>query len=554
MRERRSGILLHPTSLPGPHGAGDLGAAAHRFASWLASAHQRLWQVLPLGPTGYGDSPYQTLSGRAGNPLLVSLEALRDEGWLADADLSGAPAGDSAGAELGPALAWKRERLARAARSFAERAGAEPAADLEAFRAREAGWLADWALFAVLKEAQGGRAWTQWPPPLARRDPRALEAARARHADAIRAEEFAQWCFFRQWQALRARCRVLGIELMGDVPIYVAHDSVEVWTRREIFRLDASGAPSLVAGVPPDYFSATGQLWGNPLYDWEALAREGYRFWIERLRGALALVDRVRLDHFRGFEAYWEVPPGARTAEAGRWVAGPGERLFQALERELLPAGGHDEAVPPSPPLARDAYPRRSRAHRWGPPGGPGQPHPAAPPLAPLPLVAENLGVITPEVEALRRRFRLPGMAVLQFAFGRDPQAPSFQPHNYEHDTVAYTGTHDNDTVMGWWHGGAGDSVRSAEDVRREKAFAREYLSSEGHEVNWVMIRAVLASVADTAIAPLQDVLGLGSEGRMNTPATTAGNWRWRFREDELGEAQAERLGRMAEIYGRGGR
>ena len=510
MRDRRSGILLHPTSLPGPHGAGDLGAAAHRFARWLASARQRLWQVLPLGPTGYGDSPYQALSDRAGNTLLVSLEVLRDEGWLSDADLAGAPGGDPRSAELGPALAWKRERLARAARRFEERAAAGPSAELEAFRAREAGWLPDLALFAVLKEVHGGRAWTEWPAPLARREPAALDAARARHADAVRAEEFAQWCFHRQWQALRARCGAAGIELLGDVPIYVAHDSVEVWTRRELFRLDPSGAPTSVAGVPPDYFSASGQLWGNPLYDWDALAREGHRFWVERLRGALALVDRVRLDHFRGLEAYWEVPAGARTAQAGRWVPGPGERLFQALEREL----------------------------------------------GPLPLVAENLGVITPEVEALRRRFRLPGMAILQFAFGNDPQARSFQPHNYEPDTVAYTGTHDNDTVLGWWRGDAGESVRSEEDVRREKAFAREYLRvgpSEA-EMNWVMIRTLLASVADTAVVPLQDVLGLGSEARMNTPATKSGNWRWRFGEGDLGEAHAERLGRMCEVYGRAGR
>jgi 4-alpha-glucanotransferase len=509
MRDRRSGILLHPTSLPGPHGAGDLGSAAHRFASWLASARQRLWQVLPLGPTGYGDSPYQALSGRAGNPLLVSLEVLRNEGWLSDGDLAGAPAGDPRAAELGPALAWKRERLSRAARSFEGRAAAGPAADLAAFRAREAGWLADWALFAVLKEVHGGRAWTEWPAPLARRELAALDAARARHAEAIRAEEFAQWCFHRQWQSLRARCRAAGIELLGDVPIYVAHDSVEVWTRPELFRLDRSGAPAFVAGVPPDYFSATGQLWGNPLYDWDALARDGHRFWVERLRGALALVDRVRLDHFRGLEAYWEVPAGARSAEAGRWVPGPGEPLFQALEREL----------------------------------------------GPLPLVAENLGVITPEVEALRRRFRLPGMAVLQFAFGNDPQARSFQPHNYEPDTVAYTGTHDNDTVLGWWRGGAGVSVRGEEDVRREKAFAQDYLRVDPSEpeMNWVMIRTLLASVADTAVVPLQDVLGLGSEARMNTPATTSGNWRWRFREGDLDEAHAERLGRIAEIYGRSG-
>jgi 4-alpha-glucanotransferase len=520
VRDRRSGILLHPTSLPGPHGTGDLGEAAHAFASWLASAGQRLWQVLPLGPTGYGDSPYQALSGRAGNPLLVSLEALRDEGWLADADLASPPAGDGSAAELGLALAWKRARLTRAAGTFAAYAGPEPSADLEAFRAREAAWLPDWTLFAVLKEVHQGRPWTAWPEPLARRDPAALGAARARHAEAIRAEEFAQWCFFRQWRALRARCRALGVELMGDIPIYVAHDSVEVWTRPELFRLDPDGAPAAVAGVPPDYFSATGQLWGNPLYDWDAVARDGFRFWVERIRGALALVDRVRLDHFRGFEAYWEVPAGAATAEDGRWVPGPGAKVLEALERGL--AGRHDDAVHAGPPL---------------------------------PLVAENLGVITPGVEALRRRFRLPGMAILQFAFGNDPQAPAFQPHNYERDTVAYTGTHDNDTVMGWWRGGAGDSVRSAEDVAREKAFAREYLGVDlaERETNWVMIRALLASVADTAIVPLQDVLGLGSEARMNTPATLGGNWRWRFREGALGAAHAARLRRLSEIYGRAG-
>jgi 4-alpha-glucanotransferase len=506
-RDRRSGVLLHPTSLPGPHGAGDLGAAAHRFASWLASARQRLWQVLPLGPTGYGDSPYQALSGRAGNPLLVSLEVLRNEGWLEEGDLAGAPAGDGNAAELHEALAWKRVRLARAARAFARGAAPQAIAALAAFRAREADWLDDWCLFAVLKDRNGGRPWTEWPAPLARREPAALDDARARHPEELFAEAFAQWCFFRQWEALRARCRALGVALMGDVPIYVAHDSVEVWTRPELFRLDARGVPAFIAGVPPDYFSATGQLWGNPLYDWEAIARDGWRFWIARLRGALALVDRVRLDHFRGFDAYWEVPADAATAEGGRWVPGPGAQVFEALERGL---------------------------------GG-------------LPLVAENLGVITPEVEGLRRRFALPGMAILQFAFGNDPQAPTFQPHNHERDTVAYTGTHDNDTVMGWWQGGAGDSVRSAEDVSREKAFAREYLGSDGREMNWVMIRALLASVADTAIVPMQDVLGLGSEARMNTPATLGGNWRWRLRDEALASADAGRLARLVELYGRTG-
>ncbi|HEX9399666.1 MAG TPA: 4-alpha-glucanotransferase [Anaeromyxobacter sp.] len=506
-RDRRSGILLHPTSLPGAHGAGDLGAAAHRFARWLSLAGQRLWQVLPLGPTGFGDSPYQALSSRAGSPLLVSLEVLEREGWLDDADLAVAPGGDADRAELGRAGVWRRERLARAARAFAAGASAEASAELEDFRAREGEWLRDWSLFAVLKDVHGGLPWTEWPAPLARRSPAALDAARARHALAIFAEEFAQWCFARQWAALRDHCRALGILLLGDLPIYVAHDSVEVWTRPDLFRLDAAGRPLAVAGVPPDYFSATGQRWGNPLYDWDAIARDGWRFWIERVRATLALVDRVRLDHFRGIEAYWEIPADAPTAEAGRWMPGPGADLLGALERAL----------------------------------------------GPLPLVAENLGVITPEVEALRRRFRLPGMAILQFAFGKDPQAPAFRPHAYERDTVAYTGTHDNDTVMGWWEGGAADSTRTAADVAEEKAFARAYLATDGREMNWVMIRALLASVAETAIVPLQDVLGLGSEARMNRPATLGGNWTWRFREEALRPEHAERLAELARIYDRTG-
>jgi 4-alpha-glucanotransferase len=507
VRDRRSGILLHPTSLPGPHGSGDLGAAAHRFARWLSLAGQRLWQVLPLGPTGYGDSPYQALSGRAGNPMLVSLEVLAREGWLGDGDLTGAPAGAPDRADLGATARWRRERLARAARRFRAGAGSQLSAELEDFRAREADWLADWALFAVLKQVHDGRPWPEWPAPLARRTPAALAAARARHAEAIFAEEFVQWCFARQWSELHDHCRALGIVILGDLPIYVAHDSVEIWTRPDLFRLDDAGRPAVVAGVPPDYFSATGQLWGNPLWSWEAVAREGWAPWISRLRGTLALVDRVRLDHFRGLEAYWEIPAEAATAEAGRWVPGPGAELLSALERAL----------------------------------------------GPLPLVAENLGVITPEVEALRRRFRLPGMAILQFAFGKDPQAPSFRPHAYERDLVAYTGTHDNDTVMGWWHGGAEGSTRTSADVAEEKAFARAYLATDGREIHWAMIRAVEASVADTAIIPLQDVLGLGSEARMNRPSTLGGNWAWRFREEELGPHHAARLAELARLYDRAG-
>jgi 4-alpha-glucanotransferase len=503
--QRRSGILLHPTSLPGPGGAGDLGAAAHRFVRWLSLAGQRRWQVLPLGPTGFGDSPYQALSSRAGNPLLVSVEALAREGWLDPADLAGAPQGAPGQADLAGALAWRRSRLARAAQRFTASAAAGPRAELDDFRAREADWLADWALFAALKEEQGGRPWTAWPAPLARRAPAALAEARARHAAAIAAEEFTQWCFFRQWEALRDHCRALGITLVGDLPIYVAHDSVEVWARRELFRLDPAGHPDVVAGVPPDYFSASGQRWGNPLYDWEAVARDGWRFWIDRVRGTLALVDVIRLDHFRGLEAYWEIPAAAPTARDGRWVPGPGTDLLHALERAI----------------------------------------------GALPFIAENLGVITPEVEALRHRFRLPGMAILQFAFGRDPQAPSFRPHAYARDTVAYTGTHDNDTVMGWWEGGAEGSTRTAAEVEEEKAFARAYLATDGTAMSWVMIRALLASVADDVVFPMQDVLGLGSAARMNRPSTLGGNWRWRMGEDGLADAAADRLAGLAALYDR---
>jgi 4-alpha-glucanotransferase len=425
-----------------------------------------------------------------------------DEATLATSPRSGASHVDYEA--VGP---WKWAVLRAAAERFEARASAGDRRELDAFAESERGWLEDFALFMALKEAHGGVAWTSWDPALARRDTAALESARRRLAPEIAAHRFAQHAFFSQWRALREDARSRGVELMGDLPIYVAHDSAEVWAHRELFRLDAAGAPLAVAGVPPDYFSATGQLWGNPLYDWAEHERTGYAFWIARMRGTLALVDRVRLDHFRGFEAFWEVPAGAPTAASGRWVPGPGEQLFDALTRAL----------------------------------------------GPLPLLAENLGVITPAVEALRARYGYPGMAILQFAFGDDPQAETFKPHNYVRDLVAYTGTHDNDTANGWWwsEGGA-DSTRTAAQVDAEKARARRYLATDGHEMNWVLIRALLASVADTAIVPLQDVLGLGSEARMNRPATASGNWRWRVRADQLDGAVAERLRELVEIYGRG--
>ncbi len=503
---RRAGVLLHPTSLPGPHGIGDLGPRARAFVDFLAEADQGVWQVLPLAPTGYGDSPYQALSAFAGNPLLVSLEDLGAEGWVADEDLAAAPRLPASHVDYAAVAAWKGALLRRAAERFRTRASHAQRAELAAFRAREGAWLEDLALFLALKERHGGAAWIRWDAPLARRAAGALEAARREHAREIDGHVFAQWAFDRQWARLRDHARARGVSLMGDVPIYLAHDSAEVWARPGLFRLDPDGNPLAVAGVPPDYFSATGQLWGNPLHDWAAQAADGYAFWIERMRTNLRLYDLVRLDHFRGFEAYWEVPAGVTTARSGRWVKGPGAAVFEAMQAAL----------------------------------------------GALPIVAENLGVITPEVEELRTRFGFPGMAILQFAFGKDPQADSFKPHGYRRDTVAYTGTHDNDTVEGWWASEVGPgSIRTAQDIEEERAHARAYLATDGRGMSWVLLRAVYASVAELAMAPLQDLLGLGAEARMNTPATPSGNWRWRFEEGALTPALARRTRELAALYGR---
>ncbi len=503
--ERWSGVLLHPTSLPGPHGIGELGPAADRFVDFLAQAGQRIWQVLPLAPTGYGDSPYQALSAFAGNPLLVSLERLAEEGWLHPGELAGAPRFPEGEVEFERLIPWKTRLLRVAADRFEADAGDEDRRAFEAFVAGRAAWLEDFALFAALKELHGGIAWIRWPAAQAGRDAAALAAARAACAREIRAQQFFQFAFFRQWARLRRRCRERGLVLMGDVPIYLAHDSAEVWGWRGLFQLDARGEPERVAGVPPDFFSAGGQLWGNPLYRWDQVERQGFAFWVARMRATLELVDWVRLDHFRGFEAYWEIPAGAADARGGRWVPGPGARLFEALERAL----------------------------------------------GKLPLVAENLGVITPPVEELRRRFGFPGMAVLQFAFGTDPQAPGFRPHAYVRDLVAYTGTHDNDTAMGWWRSDGSGDTRTPEEVAAERDRALRYLAADGREMSWTLVRAALASVAGVALFPAQDLLGLGSEARMNRPSTPTGNWRWRLRGGELTPALASRLRDATELYGR---
>ncbi len=515
--QRSSGVRLHPTSLPGPYGAGDLGPEAFAFIEFLAAARQKIWQVLPLNPTGYADSPYQCFSAFAGNPLLISLERLAEQGWLSEDDLADVPRLPTRSIDYGAVIAFRFAKLRKAAARFFAGPNCVPdctpsgtpdgagRAEFERFCAEQAAWLEDYALFMAAKDAHGGIAWTGWEPALAAREPAALKRWSELLAGEIAAYKFWQFEFFRQWGALREACWQRGIRIMGDVPIYVAHDSADVWTAPELFWLDERGNPLKVSGVPPDYFSATGQLWGNPTYRWDRLREDGFRWWIARVRGVMRLFDLVRIDHFRGFEAYFEIPAGETTAVNGVWIKGPGVELFEALEREF----------------------------------------------GALPIVAENLGVITPEVEAIRRRFDFPGMALLQFAFGNDPQGPSFRPHNYERNLVAYTGGHDNDTTVGWWTSGVADSTRSEEDLQRERAFAGKYLNLRGEEIQWALIRALMASVADTVLIPMQDVLGLGSQARMNRPGRVDGNWRWRYEASELRPEMVRRLRTLTELYER---
>ncbi len=496
---RAAGVLLHPTSLPGPHGSGDLGPSARHFVDWLVVGGQRLWQMLPLGDIGPGNSPYMSPSAFAGNVLLVDLEELRARGWLDEADLAEPAAATLERIDFAAVVPWRMERLARAAQRFLEQdEGTDRTdhADFAAFRARHAAWLADYALFRALDEHFEGRPWCDWDAPLARRDPAALAAATQAHAPRIAFWEFCQWCFFRQWLALRAYANERGVRIIGDVPIFVAYQSAETWARPELFELDADGRQTAVAGVPPDLFSATGQHWGNPLYRWAAHARDGYAWWIERVRHTFAMVDIARIDHFRGFAAYWEIPAGETTAINGRWVPGPADALFEAITGAL----------------------------------------------GELPIIAEDLGVITPDVDALRRRLGFPGMCVLQFAFGQsDGGANRYLPHHHEALTACLTGSHDNDTTVGWWS-------HQSERVRDQ---LREYFAVDGMDVAGTLVRAAFASVADTAIVPMQDVLRLGGEHRMNLPGTATGNWSWRFDWSQVGPWPADALRRMAVLYGR---
>jgi len=506
-RARAAGIILHLTSLPGPHGSGDLGAEAYDFVNSLARARQGIWQVLPLGPTGYGDSPYQSFSAFAGNPLLVDLRELAMHGWLTSGELEGVPDFPPGTVDFDSVLPWRMQQLRRAHERFATSGHTAQHDDLAAFRQENADWLPDFALFLAIKREQGEVEWTRWPAEFAAREGAALDRVRLRLAGEIAFHEFVQWCFFRQWRCLKRHANSVGVRLVGDVPIFVAHDSADVWVHRELFKLDEAGRPLVVAGVPPDYFSATGQLWGNPLYDWDRLAARGYHWWIRRLRQAIALFDLVRLDHFRGFASHWEIPAESPTAAAGRWMPGPASSLFAAATAQL----------------------------------------------GELPLIAEDLGVITPAVVALREEFGYPGMRILQFAFGDDPEAPNYVPHNYVPETVVYTGTHDNDTAVGWFRSEAGaGTTRTAAQIARERAHALAYLNTDGREIHWDMIRLAVASVAHLAVYPLQDVLGLGTEARMNMPSTTSGNWRWRLSPGQFHGDHERRLRELAETYDRG--
>ncbi len=492
--ERASGVLLHPTCLPGPHGSGDLGEAAHRFIDWLAAAGQRLWQVLPIGEVGPGNSPYMSPSSFAGNVLLIDLHRLVSEGWL-DADQARAQPGllDER-IDFDAVRAFRLQRLQLAGARFFQQPRDARHEAFRRFCQEEHGWLDDYALFMALSGHAHGRPWTQWEAPLALREPQALRRAAKDCAPQIAFWKFCQWNFRRQWGDLRAHAHRRGIRIVGDLPIFPALQSAEVWSHPALFELAADGQPTVVAGVPPDYFSSTGQRWGNPLYRWQEHERRGYDWWIERLRALTALVDIVRIDHFRGFAAHWEIPAAEATAVHGRWCPGPGAGLFEALRAAL----------------------------------------------GELPLIAEDLGVVTDDVTALRRRFDLPGMHVLQFGFSSDAGNPHL-PHHCPRNSVIYTGTHDNDTALGWW--------RSA--GARERSFAKHYLGSEGGQIHWDLIRAASASVADLAIIPLQDVLGLDGAHRLNRPGQQTGCWEWRFSWSQVEAWQGERLAALCAVHGR---
>ncbi len=495
-RERAAGVLLHPTSLPGSYGIGDLGDDAVVFLDWAQSAGIRIWQVLPLNPPGYGASPYGCLSSFAGNPLLISPQRLLQDELLDADDVAEVPRFDTEYVEFEPVSEYKMALLRTSWRRFQERATEEQRDALAAFISAEEQreWLDDYTLYMTLKELAGGGPWWEWDAELVVRDAKAIARTRKEHAADIAFWEYVQFLFFRQWAMVREAAHARGIRIMGDVPIYVAGDSADVWGNRELFQLDEQGLPTVVAGVPPDYFSATGQRWGNPIYRWEAMRETEFRWWVARVKTNLRFADLIRLDHFRGFAAYWEIPVDEPTAVHGRWMPGPGIALFDALRSAL----------------------------------------------GELPLVAEDLGFITEDVHELRKSTGLPGMKILQFAFAQD-DSPHL-PHRYDPETVAYTGTHDNDTARGWFD--------QATDEERDNAL--HYLGcTAADDIAWGLIRAAYTSVADTAIVPVQDVLGLGADARMNVPGAEHDNWSWRLQGGALTHESAIKLRRLAQVTGR---
>jgi len=495
---RSAGVLLHITSLPSRGPIGDLGPAAHEFLRFLAAARQHIWQVLPLSPTGYGNSPYAASSAFAGNPLLISLEVLREWGWIG-ADRVDSLAAPGGATDFHAAEEQKLPLLYEAARNFVDHAldndkTAAQWEEFEQFCRDEAPWLNDYAYYAVLRREFKTGAWNEWPEPFKRRDAKTLDEFGAAHSQPLVEEQVLQFAFWLQWNDLREAAELHGIRILGDIAIFVNMDSADVWVHPELFELDEELNPIRVAGVPPDYFSETGQRWGNPLYRWDVLEQRSFDWWIDRLRRATELYDIVRLDHFRGFEAYWAIPAEEETAVKGEWVKGPGEALFKALEGAL----------------------------------------------GPLPLVAEDLGMITPEVEVLRRATGMPGMKVMQFGFSNKGAHPHL-PHRYQLDTVAYTGTHDNDTTLGWWQSAS----------MEERAAVEAYVGPVGERPVWALIRAAQASVAQLIVIPAQDLLELGSEARMNTPAVPAGNWSWRAPFGAWSAEIAARLAALAEVTDR---
>jgi 4-alpha-glucanotransferase len=497
--DRSSGLLLHISSLDSAGGIGDFGPAAFAFADFLAAAKQRLWQVLPLNPVGYGSSPYSSISAFAGNPLLISLEVLVEWGWLTAAELAGYVAATGthpARVDFEQVRSAKMPLLELAATRFLAHHTPTQWKDFETYRKENSGWLEDFVLFNVLRRQYASAAWTTWPAEIAHRRPEALAKLRADLAAQLEIDRVIQFAFDRQWQALGDYCWERGIRFIGDVAIFVSFDSADVWTHPDLFELHEDLSPIRVSGVPPDYFSQTGQRWGNPLYRWNVLRERNFDWWVDRIRRAHAMYDIIRLDHFRGFEAYWSIPAEEETAIHGEWVKCPGAQLFARLVEAL----------------------------------------------GPIPFIAEDLGLITPEVDQLRHQFDMPGMRILQFGFG-DRGAHNYLPHRYEPNTVVYTGTHDNDTTAGWWATGANE---------REREAVRIYTGTSGHEpIVWPLIRAAAESVADTCIFPLQDVLSLGSEARMNTPAATGDNWSWRFTRGMIRMEHAQQLAAITKLTDR---